>query len=165
MSTEEASAVTIRPIRAEDLPHAAKLAAKLVRLHHSLDAQRFMYVEPLEPGYARFLAAEMTDSNAVVLVGERDGAIVAYGYGRKEGRDWMALRDVCGMIHDVWVEEDHRSEGIGAKLVQALIERLEALKVPRVVLSTAWQNGPAQELFAKLGFRPTMIEMTRERGG
>jgi ribosomal protein S18 acetylase RimI-like enzyme len=165
VSTEDASAVTIRPLRAEDLPHAARLAAKLVRLHHSLDAQRFMYLEPLEPGYARFLGAEMTDSNAVVLVAEREGAIVGYAYGRKEGRDWMALRDVCGMIHDIWVEEEARGEGIGAKLVEAMIARLEALKVPRVVLSTAWQNAPAQELFAKLGFRPTMIEMTRERGG
>jgi RimJ/RimL family protein N-acetyltransferase len=31
-----------------------------------------------------------------------------------------------------------------------------------VVLSTAVQNEPAQRLFANLGFRRTMIEMTRE---
>jgi len=33
------------------------------------------------------------------------------------------------------------------------------------VLSTAEQNEPAQRLFARAGFRRTMIEMTRERDG
>jgi RimJ/RimL family protein N-acetyltransferase len=34
--------------------------------------------------------------------------------------------------------------------------------VPRVVLWTAHANEPAQRLFEGLGFRPTMIEMTKE---
>jgi ribosomal protein S18 acetylase RimI-like enzyme len=33
---------------------------------------------------------------------------------------------------------------------------------PRVVLGTAEQNEPAQRLFERLGFRRTMVEMTRE---
>jgi RimJ/RimL family protein N-acetyltransferase len=34
-----------------------------------------------------------------------------------------------------------------------------------VVLSTAVRNEAAQRLFARAGFRPTMIEMTRELDG
>jgi RimJ/RimL family protein N-acetyltransferase len=34
--------------------------------------------------------------------------------------------------------------------------------MPRVMLWTASQNATAQRLFARAGFRPTMIEMTRE---
>jgi ribosomal protein S18 acetylase RimI-like enzyme len=34
--------------------------------------------------------------------------------------------------------------------------------MPRVLLMTAEQNASAQRLFARLGFRRTMIEMTRE---
>jgi RimJ/RimL family protein N-acetyltransferase len=33
---------------------------------------------------------------------------------------------------------------------------------PRIILSTAKRNEAAQRLFARHGFRPTMIEMTRE---
>ena len=33
---------------------------------------------------------------------------------------------------------------------------------PRVVLMTAVQNEPAQRLFERMGFRTTMLEMTRE---
>ena len=39
-----------------------------------------------------------------------------------------------------------------------------AQRPPRVVLWTAEKNPAAQALFEQLGFRRTMIEMTRERG-
>ena len=158
--------ITIRALREADLDAAAHLAAQLVRLHHALDARRFLYAEPLEPGYARFLRSELADPKAALLVAEAEGgAVVGYVYGRLEPRDWMALREACGELHDVYVDDAERGRGIGAALVMALVAALEALGAPRVILSTAWQNGPAQEMFAKLGFRPTMIEMTRERGG
>ena len=45
-----------------------------------------------------------------------------------------------------------------------LCARLAAMGAPRVVLHSATQNVAAQRLFARLGFRPTMVEMTREMG-
>jgi ribosomal protein S18 acetylase RimI-like enzyme len=39
---------------------------------------------------------------------------------------------------------------------------LKTRGAPRVVLSTAEQNGEAQRLFARGGFRRTMVEMTAE---
>ena len=41
-------------------------------------------------------------------------------------------------------------------------EVLGARGAPRVVLSTAERNEAAQRLFARAGFRRTMLEMTRE---
>jgi len=49
-------------------------------------------------------------------------------------------------------------------LLDATLEALEAKGAPRVVLSTAERNESAQRLFARAGFRRTMIEMTRESG-
>lgn len=43
--------------------------------------------------------------------------------------------------------------------------QLEARGAPQVVLSTAERNEAARRLFARAGFRPTMIEMTRELDG
>jgi RimJ/RimL family protein N-acetyltransferase len=42
-----------------------------------------------------------------------------------------------------------------------MIRELEALGAPRIVLSTMVRNESAQRLFAAVGFRPTMLEMTR----
>jgi ribosomal protein S18 acetylase RimI-like enzyme len=47
-------------------------------------------------------------------------------------------------------------------LLDAMIEALAARGVPRVVLSTAEKNEGAQRLFEGVGFRRTMVEMTRE---
>jgi ribosomal protein S18 acetylase RimI-like enzyme len=47
-------------------------------------------------------------------------------------------------------------------LLDATLAALEARGAPRVVLSTAERNATAQRLFARAGFRRTMIEMTRE---
>ena len=55
----------------------------------------------------------------------------------------------------------HADVGRGALVTAAL----EARGAPRCVLSTAEKNESAQRLFARAGFRRTMIEMTRELEG
>lgn len=160
-------AFVIRPAVATDAPALGRLAAQLVRYHHALDPRRFLLVERVEEGYARFLAGEMADRRAVVLCAAREpeGDVVGYTYATLEGRDWNALLDAHGALHDILVDPSARRAGLGARLLRATCERLEALGAPRVVLSTAVQNREAQALFAKVGFRSTMIEMTREAGG
>ena len=59
------------------------------------------------------------------------------------------------------VDPEHRRAGIGRLLLDRAMEMLAERGAPRVVLSTAWRNDAARKLFAKLGFRPTMVEMTR----
>jgi RimJ/RimL family protein N-acetyltransferase len=60
---------------------------------------------------------------------------------------------------------------LGALLVRlhhefdATVAALAARGAPRVVLMTAERNETAQRLFARAGFRRTMIEMTRELDG
>jgi GNAT superfamily N-acetyltransferase len=78
-------------------------------------------------------------------------------------RSWKELRDRAGFIHDVLVVESARGTGIGERLVEAAAEWLLAREVPRVMLWTAEKNVPAQHFFERLGFRRTMIEMTREK--
>jgi len=160
--TPSDAGIVVRPARAEDGPRLGQLAAQLVRLHHGYDPERFFSWEPLEPGYARFLTTQLADEDVVVLVAEVEGMVAGYAYGRKEARDWNALLDRHGTFHDLLVDPLHRRRGIGAVLAQAMIRALEAMGVPRVVLSTAWKNDGAQRLFEKLGFRRTMVEMTRE---
>jgi ribosomal protein S18 acetylase RimI-like enzyme len=66
------------------------------------------------------------------------------------------------VIYDIVVDPAHRGRGVGRMLLDATIAALEARGAPRVVLSTAERNEVAQHLFARAGFRRTMIEMTRE---
>lgn len=154
---------TIRRAEERDVARLGELAGALVRLHHEADPGRFLWVEGVEAGYARWLGSELRRPGAVVLVAELGGRVVGYGYATLEGRDWAALLDDHGAIHDVMVDEDARREGTGRALVRALCAELEALGAPRIVLGTRIGNEAAQRLFAAEGFRPTLLEMTRTR--
>jgi ribosomal protein S18 acetylase RimI-like enzyme len=154
--------VVIRPATRADLPAAARLAARLVRLHHAFDQRRFFLPDDVEAGYGWWFGQELDREQVVLLVAEQQGAIVGYCYGRLEERDWNQLLDACGAIHDVWVEEHARRGGVASRLIEAMVAGLQAKGAPRVVLHTAAGNDTAQRLFERLGFRRTMVEMTRE---
>lgn len=159
----DASNITIRAARAEDAPALGRLGALLVEIHHAYDPDRFIAPGPRTvQGYASFLASEIDGEDTVILVAEAGGAVVGYAYAGLEGHDWMSLRGPAGVIHDLLVDPGRRGEGLGRRLLEAMLEALAARGAPRVVLSTAPQNTGAQRLFATLGFRPTLIEMTRE---
>ena len=155
------SEIVIRAATPGDLPRVAALAAELVRMHHAVDPARFLLPERVEEGYAWWLERELARAEAVVVVATIGEKLVGYSYGTREGRDWNALLDEHGAIHDVFVAKEARRSGAGRKLVLAMIDELKSRGAPRVVLSTMIANEPAQRLFAACGFRPTMLEMTR----
>ena len=154
--------VRIRPAEPGDAGALGRMGAALAKLHHDFDSGRFMLPEDVEAGYEWWLSRELKNEQAVVLVAEKDGAAQGYCYGRIEGRDWNMLLDAHGELIDLWVDEALRKSGAGAALVEAMVQRLTELGAPRVVLSTAFSNHNAQRLFGRLGFRSTMIEMTRD---
>ena len=153
--------VVIRPATLRDLPRVAELAGELVRMHHAVDPARFLLPERVEEGYAWWLERELQRAEAAIVVATAAGQIVGYAYGTRESRDWNALLDEHGAIHDVFVAAHARRGGVGQKLVNAIVEELMRRGAPRIVLSTMIANEPAQRLFAACGFRPTMLEMTR----
>lgn len=154
--------LTIRLASPADEPALGRYGGALMRQHHELDPQRFITTANPERGYGRFLVSQLGDPETVVVVAERAGAVVGYAYATLEPMSWNDLRDACGYLHDVFVDPAARGGGIGARLVKAAIARLEARGAPRVVLMSAARNEPAQRLFERLGFRRTMVEMTRE---
>jgi ribosomal protein S18 acetylase RimI-like enzyme len=177
------ASLTIRPAEPADLPALGRLGGQLVRYHRNLDPLRFLDIPHVDEGYARFLGSQLQNPHAVVLCACRtasapaaapeDGRspaspepgrnlIAGYAYGTLESRDWNALLDAHGALHDVMVSPTSRREGAGEALVAEMCKRLQALGAPRVVLHTAVQNEAAQALFKKMGFRVTMLEMTRE---
>jgi ribosomal protein S18 acetylase RimI-like enzyme len=160
------TAPAIRPAAPGDLEVIGRLGALLVREHYDFDQRRFIAPTPETPrAYASFLGTQLASKEVVVLVAEQEGRVVGYAYAGLEGWDYMQLRGPAGAVYDIAVDPSWRGRGIGRALLERVLAELAARGAPRVVLSTAEQNGAAQRLFAAAGFRRTMVEMTRELDG
>lgn len=153
--------ISVRRAGPADLEAAAALAGQLLRQHHDVDPGRFLIVDDVERGYEHWFRRESARREAVILVAIQEERVVGYSYGTLEERDWNALLDRHGAIHDIFVSDAARQRGTGRRLIDAMVSELAALGAPRFVLSTMVSNVQAQRLFASAGFRPTMLEMTR----
>ena len=155
--------MTVRRATPADLPTIGRLGALLIAEHHGFDSRRFLAVRDRTPvDYASFIGTQLDDPDIAVLVADASGSVIGYAYAAVEGYDYMALRGPAGVLHDLVVDPEHRGRGVGRQLLEATLTYLKARGAPRVLLWTAEPNEPAQRLFAGVGLRRTMIEMTRE---
>jgi ribosomal protein S18 acetylase RimI-like enzyme len=154
---------TVRRAQPRDARALGSLGAALMGTHFAFDPQRFLAPgDQTDQGYAAFLSSHLDDDDAVVLVAEADDRIVGYVYAGLEPLSWKELRGPAGFIHDLMIDKHARGAGAGTALIDAAIAWLRDRGAPRVMLWTAEHNTRAQRLFERLGFRRTMIEMTRE---
>jgi len=152
--------ITIRRASKTDETALGPLGAALMRQHHASDPRRFILTNRPEEGYGRFLVSQLADPDVLVLVAERSSEVVGYVFAGIEPTSWRDLRGPCGFIHDVYVHESARKEGTGQRLMREAIDWIHSRGMSQVVLWSKSGNDSAQRLFAKLGFRETMIEMT-----
>jgi ribosomal protein S18 acetylase RimI-like enzyme len=153
----------VRRATRRDLPVLGRLGALLMRLHYEFDRRRFVApVGNVEAGYAQFLGSQLDTDDATVLVAERDGTVIGYVFAGIEPFSWKELRDRAGYVHDVVVDPEARHAGAATALMEAAAAWVRTKKVASIMLGTAAQNTGAQRLFERLGFRATMIEMTRD---
>ena len=134
-----------------------------MRVHYRFDEQRFMKPgDDPEGGYEWFLRTQLHEDDVLVLVAEQKGEVLGYIYAAIEPQSWKELREECGYIHDVAITEEGRRAGLATALIEDALDWFRARGMPRVILGTAERNEVAQRLFTKLGFRRTIVEMTRE---
>lgn len=157
----EREAIKVRVATSSDGELLGSYGAALMALHHDLDRMRFIEPTFSTPSmYASYLERQANLDGSLVLVAERQGAVVGYVFAQIEGPDYMALRGPAGVIHDLFVDPSHRGRGAGRALLDAAFSWIAENGSPRVVLSTAYANEAAQRLFKSMGLRFTMVEMT-----
>jgi ribosomal protein S18 acetylase RimI-like enzyme len=151
---------TIRPAAKSDEATLGRLGAALMRQHHAFDPKRFIIVDRPEAGYGRFLVSLIDNPEFRVLVAERSNEVAGYVLAGIEPTSWRDLRGPCGFIHDIYVHDSARRQGIGQDLLRAAIAWIHSRGMSQVVLMSKSGNEAAQRLFGRLGFRDTMVEMT-----
>ena len=118
--------------------------------------------------YRRWLTTRASDPKSVFLVAEHERLmadvpyLVGFIVGTVEKPIPIYRVEQFGFIHDLWVDEDYRNEGLGRQMTMLAIEKFREMGVKQVRLETAAANEPARKLFESCGFRTATVEMLVE---
>jgi ribosomal protein S18 acetylase RimI-like enzyme len=164
----ETSMIEIRQATTGDVAGVLPMVEKIVALHAAWDAAKYEPLPDAGGRYDRRLAGLARDRKGVFLVAERqaEGAqaarLVGFIIGTVERTIPIYRLAEYGFLHDLWVEEEYRNEGVGRQLAMRAVERFREIGVEQVRLDTAACNEAARKLFEQCGFRPSSVEMLLE---
>ncbi|GAB3532025.1 GNAT family N-acetyltransferase [Arthrobacter tecti] len=150
--------VILRPARPEDSPALAALKEAWAELSHPV-------TESERNGFTEDLSTWMSSQGQALIcrVAEVDRRLV--------GMAWLVIFERVPDIHDrhrltgdvqsVFVHPEHRKQGIGAALVQSLVDAADQRSVSRVTVSA---NAAAVSMYEAAGFTATPFLLERQAG-
>ncbi len=136
-------------------------------MHEAMDPGKYAFGPNPAEMYRGWLANRTKDRRSVFLVAdpEDDSAtnvLAGFLVGTTEREIPIYRIAEFGFLHDLWVEERYRNEGIARQMVTLAVERFREIGVEQIRLDTAAANEPARGLFRTCGFRQSTIEMLIE---
>lgn len=96
------------------------------------------------PWSVNMFIPELASEDAVYLVGTEDEEVVCYGGFHKIFDE--------GHIMNIAVKDNHRKQGLGRELINALIARAKLLGINRMTLEVSEKNIAAINLYSSFGF-------------
>jgi ribosomal protein S18 acetylase RimI-like enzyme len=149
----------VRPAAPADVPAVVPMVAKICAFHEAWDPAKYSFLPGTPERYRHWLTTRAGDERSVFLVADANPKLVGFLIGTVENEIPIYRLKQYGFIHDLWVDEDYRHEGVGRQLVMMAVERFKAMGMEQVRLDTAFPNDVARKLFASCGFRPSTTEM------
>lgn len=100
-----------------------------------------------------FAAPWSESSLGLLLTGDNGGFVALYDDTVVGYIGYLGVLDELE-ITNIAVHPDHRRQGIGAALLEALIAHAKKLRAARITLDVRVSNTPAISLYQKFGFAP-----------
>jgi ribosomal protein S18 acetylase RimI-like enzyme len=131
----------IKQATIDDLEHAGKLFADY----------RVFYGQPFDIEAAKtFLANRIRQKDSVMFVVVDEEQYVGFAQLYPSFSS-VGLKEIW-ILNDLYVDAQHRQKGIAQALIQHILEYSKTTGRKRLVLSTAYDNRIAQNLYEKSGF-------------
>ncbi|GIF72933.1 ribosomal protein S18-alanine N-acetyltransferase [Asanoa siamensis] len=89
---------------------------------------------------------ELSSGHFYLVAEDEDGRVLGYG--------GLAVNADEAWIQNIAVRRDAQRQGIGRRMLEALLAEAERQRARAVLLEVAVDNAPAQKLYATYGFEP-----------
>jgi ribosomal protein S18 acetylase RimI-like enzyme len=109
----------------------------------------------------------MAKPDSVLLLAQAGESLVGYGLAHvlETQATWIAdtwrRGERVGEIESLAVQPSHRGQGIGTALLDVLEAELRTIGVEDLILGVLAGNAAAQRLYARHGYRPTWLYLSR----
>jgi GNAT superfamily N-acetyltransferase len=152
-----------------DLDRLADLWVGVHAQHRAAMPELAPYVTDEESWAARraLYREVMAKPDTVLLLASVEDELVGYGLAHvlETDQTWIAdtwrRGDRVGEIESLAVRPSHRGHGIGTALLDTLEAELAAIGVDDLILGVLAGNVAAQRLYARHGYRPTWLYLSR----
>jgi ribosomal protein S18 acetylase RimI-like enzyme len=152
----------VRPATVDDVEHVLPMVDKIAAMHKEMDPAKYAYLDNVGSMYEGWLEERAGDPRSVFLVADAGERLAGFLIATVNSEIPIYHIEEYGFIHDLWVDEDYRHEGVARQLVTLALERFKAIGVEQVRCDTASANTVARSLFERCGFRPSTVEMLVE---
>jgi ribosomal protein S18 acetylase RimI-like enzyme len=148
--------VQIRRATARDVREILPVWGELAGFHAHLDPA-FTPSAQWPREYGAYLRTLMTRDDALAVIAKDGPQIIGYAIGRITTLPSFEHR-FRGYIHDVYVRETYRRQGVGRRMVEAILDWLRSRGVTIVELTVA-ANNDATAFWERMGFETYMYQM------
>lgn len=154
------SAVTVRRPTEDDVQALAELMYRFYSLNEEFDP--LWATAPNLKELAAEEAKELVRSQRdLVLVAVRDSKVVGYVRASLEVNRLLRHGSVLN-IKELYVRPEERRLGVATMLVERVIDEARKAGLRYVSVEFPSANAIAQEMYAKIGFRPYLVKYLRE---
>ncbi len=145
--------IEIRDAKPEDINSVVELVIRLKRLNEEFDPL-FKTRDDIAIHTKEYVESALGSESSVIVVAERKGKVVGVVKADIVDRIFYEPR-IEGRIRELYVLPEFRRNGLGKRLIEAIIDRLKN-RVDMITAEFPTLNEIAVRFYNKLGFRSIM---------
>lgn len=152
--------VIIRKAKASDLESILALNKKLF-----LHEEQFNHKYNLDWTYSdtgrNYFQGRLANKNSIIFIAEDNGVAVGYILCFTDSFPYRAINPICE-IENMFIEESHRSKGVGSELVKKVKQEAKRQKVKLLRVGAIAQNERAINFYKTNGFMEVNLFLENE---
>jgi ribosomal protein S18 acetylase RimI-like enzyme len=137
----------------KELEEVYKLDLALLRYEAEVDSSLRKPNDKIKRYEKRFLDQKFKDKNSLILIARDNGKPIGYCLGSIQKLDPNHKVNPEGYIFNIFVLDGYRRNGVGKKLIRAMIDWFKEKNIKRIVVDVTEKNKAGLAFFEKLGFR------------